>query len=316
MKSLIALESVVRLGSITKAAEELFVTHGAVSKQIAVLEEWMGRALFHQNRRQMLPTEDALVLAHAAGKAWGLINEAVSTVRDDAEVTVLKVIAPSTFAMRWLIPRVWSFSEQHEGIAIQVRQTDSLETWLDIPFDVAIRSDPTVPDHLTPTPFLTEQLFLAVSPHSPVTQALGSPGDLVDRQVLRAATRPGELEAWLGAAGLEANRFNPTTFPHFYLALEAALAGLGPLVCPAETLGDLLVKGELIEPWPEIRVPGPTYVALYDKASARASEADIFVTWLTKDRRFGAPPQAVGRTSALLPSNCDAGYMNGVRSSE
>ncbi|HEV7719474.1 MAG TPA: hypothetical protein VGO70_10925 [Arsenicitalea sp.] len=54
-----------------------------------------------------------------------------------------------------------------------------------------------------------------------------------------------------------------TIFPHFHVAL----AGMGPLVCPLETLGDLLAKGELVEPWPHIRVAGPTYAAVYDAGS-------------------------------------------------
>lgn len=228
----------------------------------------------------MQPTPQALVLAKATSQSWGLIDEAVHGVRGDQGATVLRVLAPSTFAMRWLIPRAWSFSERHEDIAIQVRQTDSLETWLDIAFDVAIRSDPLVPSHLTGTQFLQDELILAVAPHAPAMARLQSPADLPGVQILRALTRQGELETWLAAAGVNSEAPRTSAFPHFYLALEAALAGAGPLVCPLETLGDLLAKGELIEPWPHIRVPGPSYVAIYDSGSARAKSARTFVKWL------------------------------------
>lgn len=288
MRSLIAFESVVRLGSVTKAAEELFVTHGAISKQIAVLESWIGKTLFQHNRKSMQPTPEALVLAKAASQSWDLIDAAVRDVRGDTAATVLRVLAPSTFAMRWLIPRAWSFSERYEDIAIQVRQTDSLESWLDIAFDVAIRSDQEVPAHLTATQFLQDDLILAISPHAPAMAKLQSPADLAKVQMLRALTRQGELDTWLTAAGVNPAATRSSAFPHFYLALEAALAGAGPLVCPLETLGDLLAKGELVEPWPHIRVPGPSYVAIYDTASARAKSARTFVKWLADTSRTSA----------------------------
>ncbi len=285
MKALIAFESVVRHGSVTKAAEELFVTHGAISKQLATLEEWLGRPLFEKNRKYMQPKQEAMVLASAADQAWELIADAVDGLRVKEDATVLKVLAPSTFAMRWLIPRVWSFSEEHKRIELQLRQTDSLETWLDIPFDVAIRSNPHAPGHLTTTPFLRDQLILAISPRCPMLQRLRTPADLLSCHVLRATTRSGELEAWLEAAGLGATPLKATSYPHFYLALEAALAGGGPLVCPRETLGDLLAKRELIEPWPDIRVAGPTYTAIYDAGSPQAKSAEIFVGWISGCRR-------------------------------
>jgi len=290
LKSLIAFESVVRLGSVTKAADELFVTHGAVSKQIASLETWLGQPLFHKNRKHMQPTAEGQILAKTTDFALGLIADSLSRIESGEAVTKLTVLAPSTFAMRWLIPRVWSFSSQHEQIAVQVRQTDSLESWLDIPFDVAIRTNMQAPAYLTATPFLAEKLILAVSPGSPALASLLQPGDLAKCQVLSATSRPGELEAWLEAAGVPPLRSRVTAFPHFYMALEAALAGLGPLVCPAETLGDLLAKGELVEPWPQLRVPGPTYTAFYEPEAAQARAARTFVDWLVDIRSTPAVP--------------------------
>lgn len=284
MKALIAFESVSRLGSVTKAADELFVTHSAISKQISTLEEWFGRPLFEKNRKLMQPTADGLVLASAADQAWDLIADAIDSLRAGDDTTVLKVIAPSTFAMRWLIPRVWSFSEEYQRIELQLRQTDSLEAWLDIPFDVAIRSNAVVPSNMTTTPFLSDQLILAISPRSSMRQRLKNLADLSSCRVLRAATRPGELEAWLEAAGLAECPPKTVSYPHFYLSLEAALAGGGPLVCPRETLGDLLAKGELIELWPHIRVKGPTYAAIYDASSHHAQSAAVFVDWLANTR--------------------------------
>jgi hypothetical protein len=60
---------------------------------------------------------------------------------------------------------------------------------------------------------------------------------------------------------------------------------MGALVCPLETVGDLLAKGDLIEPWPHIRVAGPIYAAVYDPGSPHAQSAKAFVGWLCAARR-------------------------------
>lgn len=278
LKAMIALESVVRLGSVTEAASELTVTHGAVSKQIATLEDWFGRRLFHKNRKQMLPTSEALKLANVASDAFGMIGEAVADLERTPDTTLLRILAPSTFAMRWLLPRVWSLSVAEERVALQIRQTDSDEKWEELPFDVAIRRDLQPQSPWVAVPFLNEKLTLVVAPHC--ADRLQKPTDLSQFPVLCASTRPGELQKWLTAAGVSSVP-KRIEFPHFYLALEAALAGAGALVCHRETIGDILARSDLIEPWPSLLVDGPVYAAVYDSNSPRLGAVGAFVSWLS-----------------------------------
>ncbi|KAB0268015.1 LysR substrate-binding domain-containing protein [Microvirga brassicacearum] len=280
LKSLVALESVIRHKSVTKAADELFVTHGAISKHIASVEDWIGLPLFAKKRRSMQPTEAALKLAEAANKAWTLIADSVDAARAEEEPTVLNVVCPATFSMRWLIPRVWDFSAKHPRISVLIRQTHTGDKWLETPFDVAIRSAGPIPARYASNCFLREELALLVSP-----RAVSKPGamiaDMHGIKLLRAMTRPGELEAWLKAAGAPGGAVaSAQAFPHFYIALEAALAGAGALICPLETVRDLLERGDLIEPWPRIRIPGPDHEAIYDPGTAQARAAETFSDWL------------------------------------
>jgi len=303
----VAFESVVRHKSVTKAAEELHVTHGAISKQLAILEDWIGRPLFSNNRRQMEPTGHAFLLAEAAEEAWKLIEDAVGKVQERHDGIVLQVLAPSTFAMRWLIPRLWSFAADRQKIRIELRQTHSLENWLEIPFDVAIRTENELPEHLVATPILRDRLTLAIAPGAPESAIIRKPSDLANCHLLRAATRPGELEAWLEAAGLpQSAAAEATTLPHFYLALEAALAGAGALVCPLRTVSDLFSKSELKEPMPQLRIPGPVYTAVYDPLAPHADGAGMFVRWLAR-----LDHEPITRSSAALdayqPDRVDAG---------
>src|SRR3546814_8616898 len=109
LKSILAFESVIRLGNVTKAANELFVTHGAISKQIAALEDWLGRPLFEPNRKQMRPLPDAVAWAQTLAQLLDTLDSSASPMRGDQRARPLQVIAPSTLATRWRISRSWHF---------------------------------------------------------------------------------------------------------------------------------------------------------------------------------------------------------------
>lgn len=282
LKALAALESVVRTGSLSAAAEELCVTHSAVSKQIGSLEAWIGQPLFAGNRRQMLPTQETERLVEAADKAFGLIADAIDEMQDQRTATILQVIAPSTFAMRWLLPRLPEFQASDPSIKVRVRQTHTPEHWLGISFDVAIRRGGRIPRELSVTHFLDEQLGLVVSPKLLDQKDREPASGAAELPFIEAETRAGELAGWLEAAGQPPQAGGALRFPHFYIALEAALAGRGALVAPIVVLQELLAKGELVEPWPASRVAGPGYKVAYAASGPQAENAEALVRWLVR----------------------------------
>lgn len=280
LKALVAFESVVRTGSVTSAAEELFVTHSAVSKQVGTLESWVGQPLFADNRRTMAPTHAAQQLADTVGMALNLISKALDNFFDKEGEQRLEVIAPATFAMRWLLPRLPEFQMQHRSIRIQVRQTHTPDNWSQIPFDVAIRRGGAAPSGFRSMTFLREELGLVCGSQFLATNEGQLPA-LEQIPLLNVDTRPGELEAWLIAAGASARLATTApTFPHFYIALEAALAGQGALVAPVTLLTEVLRRRDLIEVIPAVRVPGRDYVALYPEGAGPDAPESRFTSWL------------------------------------
>ena len=281
-RAVIALESVVRTGSVTAAAAELSVTHSAVSKQIALLEDWIGCPLFEPGRRQMIPTAAAKQLAEAAGIAWGVLAAAVDNVAKRAENWSLDVIAPATFAMRWLLPRLPDFHAGRTGVKVSVRQTSTPENWLDLPFDVAIRrGDPPAP-RLATTTFLQEELVLVAAARS----GLADCDSLDALPLLEADTRPAELTSWLSTArtwmetSVVPAQAAPMRFAHFYIALEAALQGQGALVAPRMVVQGLIEEGALTILFPQVRVPGKSYWIGFDPKGTKVKAAQQFSDWL------------------------------------
>ncbi len=165
LKSLIALEAVVRHGSVTTAAAELCVTHGAISKHLASLEDWLGLQLFLDNRRRMVPTDAALTLAEGTGAGLAAIERHWRrSARPDgrrrkASDAVFQIIAPATFAMHWLIPRLPDLKRSGSALKARVRPTHTPENWRELTWDLAIRSgDRAFPADLTAIPLFRDAL--------------------------------------------------------------------------------------------------------------------------------------------------------------
>ena len=116
-----AFEAAARLGSFTRAAEELNVTHGAVSRQIRLLEDWLGVRLFLRTSRNAVPTQAGSELLAEAGPALDRLAVVSRQMQNRARARgLLHVSALPTFAMRWLIPRLPDFQRDHPGLELRI----------------------------------------------------------------------------------------------------------------------------------------------------------------------------------------------------
>ena len=115
-----AFEAAARLGSFTRAAEELGVTHGAVSRQIRLLEEWLGTSLFLRTSRNAVPTRAGTDLLADAGPALDRLASASLRLQSGKAREVLHISALPTFAMRRLIPRLPEFQQEHPALETRI----------------------------------------------------------------------------------------------------------------------------------------------------------------------------------------------------
>jgi LysR family transcriptional regulator, glycine cleavage system transcriptional activator len=111
-----AFEAAARLGRFTRAAEELNVTHGAISRQIRLPEDWLGTRLFLRTSRSAVLTQAGMDLFAATGPALDRLAAASHRLHNRTQTAgALRVSALPTFAMRWLIPRLPEFQRDHPG---------------------------------------------------------------------------------------------------------------------------------------------------------------------------------------------------------
>src|SRR5580704_19597598 len=139
LNALRVFEVAARTGSYAEAAAELGLTHGAVSRQIAALEGWLGQRLFARAGRRMVATPIARAFAAEVSLSFDRVIAAAEACGRPVSRRILRVSAPTTFAMRWLIPRLDRFHTERPEIEVAVTTATTLHDELRGGFDVAIR---------------------------------------------------------------------------------------------------------------------------------------------------------------------------------
>ena len=139
LNALRVFEVAARTGSYAEAGVELGLTHGAVSRQIALLEAWLGQRLFVRTGRRMTATPAARVFAAEVSLSFDRVTAAAEACGRPSARQILRVSAPTTFALRWLIPRLEHFHAARPQVEVAVTTTTTLHDELRGGFDIAIR---------------------------------------------------------------------------------------------------------------------------------------------------------------------------------
>ncbi len=294
LNALRAFEAFGRHGRMTTAADELFVTHGAVSRQIRQLERWLGFALTEGPKTQLRLTAQARRLLGAASAAFDLIEEAAA--RTPAFEGELYLACHGTFAIRWLIPRLPDFVERHPDIRLQLREITgdvNLAALSDV--DAAILLTDTVPAGQEQITFMTNFYGPVIAPAR--WDALGQePARLMSEPRLHTRTWPQGWDNWAKAAKTPLAAVDlERSFDHFSHVLEAAAAGLGVAMAPWAFVVDDVVSGRLAAPLGFTRLLGSLALA---RPIGRVSPGlDRFSEWLVEQGAgMPAPPRALEAT--------------------
>jgi LysR family transcriptional regulator, glycine cleavage system transcriptional activator len=140
LNALRAFEAAGRLGSVTRAASELSVTHAAVSHQVRVLEEWLGKPVFTRQHRRIVLTQAGATLLPALSGAFDRVAEAIDAiVEDGGRAPSLTISAVPSIAYRWLVPRLAGFTSAHPEIAIRLEHSQRLIDFTSEDIDCALR---------------------------------------------------------------------------------------------------------------------------------------------------------------------------------
>ena len=284
LNALRAFEVAARLGSFSAAAGELGVTHGAISRQVAALEAWFGHRLFVRAGRGLALNGPGRVFATEVSAIFDRLAEAAARHGPAPDLAILRVDAPATFAMRWLIPRLARFHEAHPDTQVDVVTTVTFADGLRGGYDLAVRRGPKRWDRHHATRFLDETDTIIASPQLLAARPLGSLDALAGHTFLSTETRPGDWPDWLEAAGLGlVPQAKVIRLDHFFVTLQAATDGLGLAVGPFPVLDRDIAAGRFVTPFPAIRVTRESYYALVPDDADKTASLRALVRWLVAE---------------------------------
>ncbi|MFE5300563.1 LysR family transcriptional regulator [Streptomyces sp. NPDC056632] len=360
LNTLLPFEATVRHASMTRAAQELHVTHGAVSRQVQNLEKALGTPLFERGARSLRPTPQARRLAAAVRDALDLIESAAREVSGrDRGTGPLALSCEPTLLMRWLIPRLPDLAARHPGLTVHLSAGGGPVAFARDTVDVALRRDDfPVPGGVSRVPLFEEWIGPVCRPGLATRLLDGEPVPL-----LHTSTRPTAWDDWRrltgharvtdrattsegaaarastpsqapnpvpnqapnparnhapnpapdqapnparthtplaapdqtpAAAPVAAPNHAPVappdqTFEHFYLALQAAVAGVGVAVGPYALVHDDLVRGQLAAPYGFV-ADGTGYGLLSPRPPEHDGRTATLLGWLREQAASLTPP--------------------------
>jgi LysR family transcriptional regulator, glycine cleavage system transcriptional activator len=283
LNALRAFEAVARLGRQIRAAEELGVTHGAISRQVRQLEDYLGVPLVEGTRHSPTLTEAGKSFAPVLRNAFNEIEAAIHAMTE-TQACVLDVACLSTFAMRWLIPRLHHFyagnPQTDIRLCMKAPKIDVPQRRLDL--SILVLDHQTKPNAEDIVLF-SEQLGVVLAPSLIQEKGICAIGDLVRVNQLTTVTRPNAWLSWLEGVGLlEAHSImnSPREYDHYYFAIEAAASGLGACVTPYHLVINDLAQKRLIAPFGFVET-GYRYIARRHRPENRL--ATQFCVWLKNE---------------------------------
>ena len=291
MQALRAFEATARERSLTKAAEALHLTHGAISHQIKSLEADLGVRLVERAGRGIRLTDEGERFAARVRTAFAELTTAVQEITARANPRMLRVSVVPSFAARWLLPRIGRFFAVHPDIDLVVSANMAVVDFQRDDADVAIRYGFGEWKGVRVEHILDDSFFPVCSPR--IEGGVPKrPTDLARYTLLRADDEP--WLPWFEAAGLDWPE--PTRGPMFNDSahmMQAAAEGQGVALARATLLGNDERNGVLVRPF-AIEAPAPRrFYLVYPPRNADSPKLAVFRAWLqveiAADRRTLAP---------------------------
>lgn len=288
LTALRAFEAFARLGKMSLAADELCVTHGAVSRQVRGLEAVCGVKLTQGPRNALKLTDAGERMARSLGRTFDELEETFREVRAAGDKD-LHISCVGTLAMKWLIPRLSGFHARRPELSIRVSEAYGPVDFAREPFDAAIRLGEVMQaDGLTDIPFLDNFHGPVVSP-----DLLGE-GELDLIRTPRLHTRPHRQAwaEWSQHAGVAVpDALDNREYEHLFYMLEAAVAGLGIGVSPWIYVANDIASGRLVAPFGFTRTPATFHLVLPGGPPKRGLKA--FREWLVEEAAKAPAPPAL-----------------------
>ena len=277
-----AFEATARLGSVSRAASELCLTQGAVSRQIQALESQVGVPLFARSRKRLLLTEAGAGYLHDVRDGLAALGDATEAlITRQGRGGTLRLATLPTFGAKWLVPRLPRFCATHPHITLD------LITRL-APFDFSIEQldgaihfggrewAGAITEHLT-----NEAMTVVATPR--LAANCREPADVLQLPLLQITSRAFSWRAWMASSNLPNTVITPyLQVETFAMGIEAVLAGLCVGILPTFFVAAELAAGALVTIGPPVTSES-AYYFVYPERKRDYYPLREFAHWLAQE---------------------------------
>lgn len=285
LNALRAFEAAGRHLSFKKAATELCVTQGAISRHIMNLEAFLGVGLFVRSHRQVTLTPEGAAYLQEARDAFLRISHATARTRASPDDHTLRIKAPPTVSTRWLVPRLGRFHARHPDIAVQLTTSHDIVDFARDQIDVSLHYGQEAADD-----WHYERLFGEVLIPICNKKLVGgrkkrcSPGEITRHVLLHSLRRPQDWRQWLDLAGVTGyHATQELTFENSTMTYQGAIDGLGIAIAQKALVADEVASGRLVVP-STIEVRNATaYYLVFPRRSHVPAKVQAFLGWIADE---------------------------------
>jgi DNA-binding transcriptional LysR family regulator len=296
-------EAAARNLSFTKAAEELFITQSAVSRQVKALEDHLGVTLFERRQRALALTESGHALYRVATDVLERLQAATDQLRASGRSHQLSLTTTTGFASLWLIPRLQRFTSLHPDVDVRISATTAVINLERSLVDLAIRycRPEDVPERAIR---LFGEEVVVVCSRSLLrdrSHPLKRPLDLKHHVLLHfdyAGAQFLDWGTWLTSLGIgDLRPAGALHFSQYEQMIQAAISGQGVALGRQPLVNDLIQSGALAAPFRKALVGSRAYFIIESEHSAAKPHVRQFAAWLMEEAKGTTQPQRLPNSS-------------------
>jgi DNA-binding transcriptional LysR family regulator len=288
IQALVCFESAAKHASFTKAAQELSLTQGAVSRQVASLEEMLGVSLFKRDRHGMQLTQAGeRYFKNISNRLNGLERDTLDIMVGNGLENNVTIAAVPTFASKWLVPRLAEFSKLFPNTHIHIETRTRAFMFNDSGMDAAIYAG--TPEQVSQwagteaTKLFDEVVVPVCSPSLLKRNRPLTPEQISQMPLLQQSTRPEAWRQWFNTQGLDPSQsMAGPRYEQFSMQVAAAQSGLGVSLMPTVLVTDELADRKLVvacdRPLSGLRA----YYFIQPQAALHMTSTAHFKKWLSE----------------------------------
>ncbi len=291
-------EAAARHGSFTRAAAELCVTQGAVSRQIAALESHLGIALFQRLHHQLVLTEAGHSYLGKVRSGLNLLESATAELlAHGGRGGLLNLSVPPTMATNWLIPRLHRFTQRNPEVTLNFIRYLHSHDFAMAELDAAIQYGEGVwPNAIAQ--YLTGRRITAIC-RADIAARIDSrkPESLMTQTLLHHLMVPTLWQEWFDA--MDARHLTGAAgprFDQFSLIIKATLVGFGVGMVPRFLVQEELARGTLVEPFPQPVLGRQGFYLVYPPEKKPLPALQALQSWLLEETQEGDLPRPSPRS--------------------